>query len=66
MKRKVISMLLCMSMVATMAVGCGGGNETSEKKDTPATEDSSTDANTDAADDAADTADDAEIGRAHV
>ncbi len=59
MKRKVISMLLCMSMVATMAVGCSGGNETSEKTDTPTTEDSSNDANADAADDAADTADDA-------
>ena len=27
MKKKIVSILLCTAMVATMAVGCGGGYE---------------------------------------
>ena len=34
MKRKVLSTILAASMVATMAVGCGGGN--SAQTDAPA------------------------------
>ena len=51
MKRKLLSAILCVSMVATMLVGCGSKAETATT-DTAATE--------------APAADAAEIGRAHV
>ncbi|RGU94272.1 hypothetical protein DWW31_06685 [Clostridium sp. AF15-17LB] len=38
MKKKVVSMLLCMAMVATMAVGCSSGGAKDEGKDTAKTE----------------------------
>ncbi|MEG0354075.1 MAG: substrate-binding domain-containing protein, partial [Lachnospiraceae bacterium] len=40
MKKKVVSVLLCVAMVATMAVGCGKKEEATEKKeDTKASSD---------------------------
>ena len=35
MKKKVISALLCMTMVATMLAGCGGPGSDSSKSDAP-------------------------------
>ena len=34
MKKKLVSALVCAAMVATMAVGCGGGGDT--QADAPA------------------------------
>ena len=33
MKKKIIAVLLCVAMVAAMAVGCGGGKDSGESKD---------------------------------
>ena len=33
MKKKLLAVLLCVAMVATMAVGCGGGKDSGESKD---------------------------------
>ena len=33
MKKKLISVLLCLAMVATMAVGCGGSGEEENTED---------------------------------
>ena len=33
MKAKVVSVLLCMAMVTTMAVGCGSSSDSSESTD---------------------------------
>jgi arabinosaccharide transport system substrate-binding protein len=42
MKKKLLSVLLCMTLVATMFVGCGKDNATEESADTAATEDAAT------------------------
>lgn len=55
MKRKIVSVLVCAAMVATMAVGCGSSSDTADTSaDAAATEDAATE---DAADDAAATED---------
>ena len=33
MKKKILAVLLCVAMVAAMAVGCGGGKDSGESKD---------------------------------
>ena len=33
MKKKLLAVLLCVAMVAAMAVGCGGGKDSGERKD---------------------------------
>ena len=33
MKKKLLAVLLCVAMVAAMAVGCGGGKDSGESKD---------------------------------
>ena len=33
MKKRIMAMLLCVAMVAAMAVGCGGGSDSSEGGD---------------------------------
>lgn len=33
MKRKIVSMLLCVAMATTLLVGCGGANEKKESSD---------------------------------
>ena len=33
MKKKLVSALVCAAMVATMAVGCGGGGDTQACRD---------------------------------
>ena len=38
MKRKVVSMLLCIAMVASMAAGCSSGGAKDDGKDTAKTE----------------------------
>ena len=38
MKKKLLSALLCVSMVATMAAGCGSKEEPAAENNTPATE----------------------------
>lgn len=53
MKKKVLSALLCVSMAATMLVGCGSGDDAAT--DAPAADDAA-----DATDDAEEPADDAE------
>lgn len=40
MKRKLVSALLCVSMIAVMLVGCGGGNSDSSSDDGEQTEES--------------------------
>jgi len=54
MKKKLLSALLCTAMVATMAVGCGGGNSDSGNADSG----SSSEATNDAGDDAEEVGDD--------
>ena len=34
MKKKLVSVLLCTAMVASMAAGCSGGGEETEKEET--------------------------------
>lgn len=58
MKRKVVSVLVCAAMVATMAVGCGSSSSTDTSSDAAAT----TEEDTAAADDAAATDDAAADG----
>lgn len=42
MKKKLMSLLLCVAMVASMVIGCGGGNK---ETDTPATSNETEEAN---------------------
>lgn len=48
MKKKLISTLLCVSMVATMLVGCGGGNDAADDSSSSTTDDAGDDTETDA------------------
>ena len=52
MKKKLISTLLCVSMVATMLVGCGGGSEEADTSGETTTEETETETE-EAGDDAA-------------
>ena len=68
MKRKLLGALLSTAMVASLVVGCSGGNDTAPA-DTPADTEAPADAETPAdneADDASAPAAAGEIGRAHV
>lgn len=54
MKKKLISTLLCVSMVATMLVGCGGDSSSSTDSTSDTTEETTDDASEETTDDASD------------
>jgi len=47
MKRKLLSLVLCVTLVASMAVGCGKKNNNSATKDTNSTETATNETKTD-------------------
>ena len=53
MKKKIISALLCVSMVATMVAGCGGSNNASTNNAGTTTDAAASDASSDTSNDAA-------------
>lgn len=55
MKKKIVSTLLCATMISTMLAGCGGGSDDGGAAQAPAADDSATEAP--AADDSADAGD---------